>query len=438
MNATRRVVISGMGLISPLGNTKEALWQALVDGRSGVTVPSTPLPGNATVQCVAEASDFRGKIDDFGPLEKEQTKQIRKGLKLMCRETQAGIAAAQLALSDAGIRIGQHDPERSGVAFGTDYMLSEPDEFREGIVQCRDGSGRFKFGNWGSEGLGKMSPLWLLKYLPNMPASHLAIFNDFRGANNSLTMREAAANLAVWEAMEVIRRGHADIVLAGATGTRIHPMKIIHAMQQEEIACPGSAPPERASRPFDRDRTGMVPGEGAGAVLLEEAAAAEARGATIYAEVVAGASSMATGPQRVADCRRALSNVLRKVLDIARIEPGDLGHIHAHGLATRKSDSDEARAICDVLEDEVASVPVTTAKGHIGNLGAGGGLVELIASVMTIRHGTLFPILNLETKDPECPVAAVAGNGVPPGECFVNLSVTPQGQASALMIRRYV
>lgn len=436
MSATRRVVITGMGLISPLGNTKEALWEALVEGRSGVATLSASMPEEATVWCAAEANGFRGKIDDFGPLEKGQIKQIRKGLKLMCRETQMGVAAAQRALADAGVRVGQHDPDRSGIAFGTDYMLSVPEEFGEGIARCRNGAGRFEFGRWGSEGLAKMSPLWLLKYLPNMPASHLAIFNDFRGANNSLTMREAAGNLAVWEAMEVIRRGHADMILAGATGTRIHPMKVIHTMQQEEVAAPRGLP-ENASRPFDRDRTGMVPGEGAGAVLLEEAEAAEARGATIYAEVLAGASSLASGPRRAPNCRQALANVLRRVLQLANVAPADLGHLHAHGLATRQSDTEEARAICDVLLDKSSDVPVITAKGHCGNLGAGSGVVELIASVMALDRGSLFPILNFETKDPECPVAAVAEEGVVSGNSFVNLSTTPQGQASAVLVRRY-
>lgn len=425
-----------MGLISPLGHTKEALWDSLIQGRSAVTEPSAPMPEGATVECAAEAREFRGKIDDFGPLEKQQTKQIRKSLKLMCRETQMGVAAAQLALTDARFQAGRYDPQRLGVVYGTDYMLSEPDEFLAGIAHCRDGSGRFEFERWGSEGLGKMSPLWLLNYLPNMPASHIAIFNDLRGANNSLTMREAAANLAVWEAMEVIRRGHVDAMLAGATGTRVHPMKTIHTMQQEELARVNGNP-ARASRPFDRDRTGMVPGEGAGAVLLEEAAAAEARGATIYAEVVAGASSQVAGPGRAADCRKALANVLARVLEAADVKPDDLGHIHAHGLATRQADVDEARAIADVLSDRAGAVPVTTAKGHFGNLGAGGGVVELIASVTALANDKLFPILNLETIDPECPVAAVADVGRSPGDCFVNLSVTPQAQASAVLIRRY-
>ncbi len=226
----RRVVITGIGLVSPLGNSKEAFWEALCQARSGVgplTVGALP------VQVAAEARQFTGEIDDFGPLEKEQKKQIRKALRVMCRECQMGVAVAQLALTDAAIQVGTVDPDRIGISFGVDYMLSLPEEFNEGIRQCVNGEGKFEFPRWGLEGLPKMSPLWLLKYLPNMPASHVAIFNDLRGPSNSLTLREAASNLAVGEAYQIIRRGNADAMVCGATGTRLHAMKMVHAVSQE-------------------------------------------------------------------------------------------------------------------------------------------------------------------------------------------------------------
>ena len=166
-------------------------------GRSGVGPLTVLSPGTVPVSVAAEARQFTGEIDDFGPLEKEQKKQIRKGLRMMCRECQMGVAVAQLALTDAALQVGTIDPDRIGISFGTDYMLSLPEEFNEGIRQCLDGEGKFEFPRWGGEGLPKMSPLWLLKYLPNMPASHVAIFNDLRGPSNSLTLREAGSNLAV-------------------------------------------------------------------------------------------------------------------------------------------------------------------------------------------------------------------------------------------------
>jgi 3-oxoacyl-[acyl-carrier-protein] synthase II len=433
---TRRVVITGMGLISPLGNAKEALWEGLSQGRSGVDrLPVGPL-GAMPIQLAAEARQFIGEIDDFGPLEKEQKKAIRKGLKVMCRECQMGVAAAQLALADAKFAAGALDLERTGISFGADYMLSVPEEFSEGILQCLDGDGRFQFSRWGNEGMPKMSPLWLLKYLPNMPASHLAIYNDFRGPNNSLTMREASANAAIGEAHQIILRGSAEVMLVGATGTRLHPMKTIHAIQQEETLL-GDGDPATASRPFDRDRRGMVLGEGAGAIVLEELAAAKARNAAIYGEVVGAASSAVAGPRLVARRGQAMVNVLRATLQAAGANINDLGHLHAHGLSTRSCDAEEARAIQEVFAARSKPLPVTAAKSYFGNLGAGSGMVELIASLLAGQHDWLPPILNYTTPDPECPVAAVRNGSGRPGGSFINLNVTPQGQASAVMVRRF-
>jgi 3-oxoacyl-[acyl-carrier-protein] synthase II len=423
-------------MISPLGSTKEELWEALVAGRSGVRPLDLGTALGLPMYVGADTPQFTGEIDNFGPLEKEQKKAIRKGLKVMCRECQMGVAAAQWALTDAGIKPGTLDPDRTGISFGVDYMLSIPEEFCEGIRQCVDQQGQFQFSRWGGEGMTKMSPLWLLKYLPNMPASHVAIYNDLRGPNNSLTMREAAANAALGEAHQIILRGDADTMLVGATGTRLHTMKTIHVVQQEEVFS-GDGDPTAASRPFDRDRRGMVLGEGAGAVLLEELSSAQARGATIYGEVLSAATSSVAGRRLVAQRGQALQNVLRAVLRAAGASTSEVGHVHAHGLSTRTCDAEEAQAIGAVFADRSEPVPVTAAKSYFGHLGAGSGLVELIASLLALKHDRLFPILNYANADPECPVAAVRGGGARPGASFINLNVTPQGQAAAVMVRRF-
>ncbi|HEY4761242.1 MAG TPA: beta-ketoacyl-[acyl-carrier-protein] synthase family protein [Thermoguttaceae bacterium] len=435
-SSPRRVVITGMGLVCPLGSTKEALWEGLASGQSAVGTLTAVSPLGLPIKFAAETRQFQGEIDDFGPLDKEQKKAIRKGSKLMCRECQMGVAAAQLALSDARLTIGNANPDRTGISFGSDYMLSPPEEFIEGIKQCLDEEGRFQFSRWGSEGLPKMSPLWLLKYLPNMPASHIAIYNDLRGPNNSLTLREASANIAVGEAFQIILRGSADAMLCGSTGTRLHSMKTIHVIQQEELASL-DVEPARACRPFDLHRTGMVLGEGAGAIMIEELSTAQARGATIYGEVLAAASSSVVQPSLLARREQALSNVMHNVLKAADIKPDEVGHIHAHGLSTRTCDIEEARAINQVFGARTKSVPVVAAKSYFGNLGAGGAMVELIASIMAMHHGRLFPILNYETPDPECPVTAVTNGAIEAGKSFINLSVTPQGQASAVLIGRF-
>lgn len=431
-----RVVITGMGLVSPLGNSPAALWDALSSGRSGVDrISSLPLE-HLTTPFAGEAREFKGEIGDFGPLDKDRQKQIRKALKLMCRETQIGVAAAQLALSDAGLPGEAYAPERIGVVFGSDYMMTLPDEFSTGVALCRGESGQFEFTRWGGEGMSQLAPLWLLKYLPNMPASHVAIFNDLRGPSNSHTLREASSNLAIGEAAAIIQRGAADAIVAGATGTRVHPLRSLHVMLQEQLA-DGDGEPAAASRPFDLHRRGMVIGEGAGAVMLERLETAQARGAKIYGEVVGQGSSFVATRNMVGRCDRALANVMRSTLASAGMTPADVGHIHAHGIATKTSDRQEAAAIADVFGPLAERVPVVAAKSYFGNLGAGSGAVELIASVLALNEGRLFRTLNYQTPDPQCPIHVVRDGDTPAGPTFLNVNVTPQGQAGAILVRAF-
>ncbi len=433
---TRRVVITGLGVVSPLGNSPEKLWESLAAGRSGVreltSVPIEVLP----IRYGAEARDFTGKIENFGPLDKTMSRTIKKQLKVMCREMQMGIAVAQLAISHAGLDLAATNLDRFGIVYGSDYMLTVPQEFTAGIRNCLT-NGTFDFRDWGEKGLAAVEPLWLLKYLPNLPAAHIAIFNDLRGPSNSLTMREASSNLAVAEAYMTIARGHADAMIAGATGTKVHPARTLHVVTQEEVAV-GDGDPARLSRPFDLDRTGAVMGEGAAALILEELATAKARGAKIYGEVIGAASSAVADRRGIGQTREAVRNVLTLAMRSAGIGPDAVGHIHAHGLGGRYSDAMEAQAIADVFQSRKSSVPVVAAKSYFGNLGAAGGMVELIASLLAQQNDRLFATLNYETPDPDCPVNVIAKAGAPPGDIFINVSTTPQGQASAAVVKRFV
>ena len=263
----RRVVITGMGTVCPLGLTLEDVWAGLLAGTSAMgpleSFPAEGLP----LHYAAEARCFTGEIDNFGPLDAEKKKAIRKGLKVMCRESQMAVAAAQRALYGCGLGADQHQPERFGCVFGSDYMLTLPEDFTAGVAKCRNASGDFDFQRWAVDGMPQLTPLWLLKYLPNMPASHIAIYNDLRGPSNSITVREASGHLAIGEATVTIQRGAADMMLAGATGTRVHPMKTVHCLQSEQVALGNglleNVPPAGWSRPFDKARQGMVLGEGA-------------------------------------------------------------------------------------------------------------------------------------------------------------------------------
>src|SRR5437762_1323902 len=213
----RRVAVTGLGVICPLGNTPDALWQGLISGTSGVA-PLTMFPTQGLpLKFAAEARQFANDdIGNFGELDKLTQRNIRKGLKTICREAQMGIAAAQLAMQHAGLKAGGFNPERTGALFGADYMITLPDEFVDACRNCVGPSGKFEFARWAESGRPKLNPLWLLKYLPNMPAAHLSMYNDLRGPNNSITEREASANLAIGEAARIVARGHADCMIAGA------------------------------------------------------------------------------------------------------------------------------------------------------------------------------------------------------------------------------
>jgi 3-oxoacyl-[acyl-carrier-protein] synthase II len=431
-SSSRRVVITGAGVVSPLGNDPQLLLQSLREGISGIR-PLTQVPrGVLSIDYGAEAIGFTGDISDYGPLDKQLQRTIRKGSKVMCREIEMGVAVAQLALLDAGLGESQRDRDRTGVVYGCDYIMSLPEEFSNGIAKCLDERGEFHFERWGQYGRPEVNPLWLLKYLPNMPASHIAIYNDLRGPNNSITVREASANAALAEAYSTIHRGHADALVVGSTGSRIHPLRSLHASMQEELA-DNRDDPTTMSRPFDQTRDGSVLGEGAAALICESLEHAQRRGAKILGEVVGYASS-AVGAQAGGDfLQRAITNVIRGALGQA--DPQSIGHIHAHGLGTPTCDRQEALAIRDLFGDPADQPPVTTLKGHMGNLGAGGGMVEIVASLMALG-GELFPIRNLTQLDPACPIHACTG-GLSAGDQFINVNVTPQGQAAAIRIRRF-
>jgi 3-oxoacyl-[acyl-carrier-protein] synthase II len=430
----RRVVITGIGVISPIGSTPESLWSSLDQGHSAVGKIQSMPAGSLPVVNGAEATAFTGDIEQFGPLDKQVQRAIRKGQKLMCREIEMGVAVAQLALHHANLTVDQRKSHRTGVVYGCDYIMTMPEEFCEGIRKCTGKDNVFRFDDWAASGLPQVNPLWLLKYLPNMPASHIAIYNDLQGPNNSLTLREASSCAAIIEAFCTIERGHADVLVVGATGTRIHPFKSLHAAMQETLAA-DREDPTTMSRPFEKDRNGSVLGEGAAAIILEELEHAEKRGAQIWGEI-SGFGSSAVGVKSGLDFQRtAIRHVAKKA--VGTRDPASIGHINAHGIGTLSGDLHEANGIADVFGPVEKQPPLVAAKSYFGNLGAGSGMVEIIASLMAMKNRRLFRTLNYDQADPECKVRPVTGNEVPAGDSFVKLSITPQGQASAVLVSQF-
>lgn len=432
-----RVVITGMGVISPIGCDVDPFWESLQNGTSGIRkLLSTPDDASLPVQYGGEVQEFQGNIEDFGPLDKNLQRNIRKWQKVMCREIELGVAACQKALHHSGFDETKRNPDRIGITYGCDYILSRPEEFADGIAACLDADRRYQMEKWPTVGMDKLNPLWLLKYLPNMPASHVAIYNDLRGPSNSLTVREASNNLSIGEAMSVIQRGVADAMIVGSTGSAVQPVRALYIAGQAQMAPHAPEDPSSMSRPFDLDRQGMVLGEGAGAMVLESLESAQGRGATIWGEVVAtSASAVGSRPDRD-HIRMVVKNLLT---DLAKRCERDLSqpfHIQACGRGEIATDISESLGIQDVFGARTARIPVVASKSYFGNLGAGGAAVEVVAGCLALYHDRLFETLNYRTPDPRCPIV-VGRAGDSAGNAFVHLSFTREGQASAVLIRRF-
>ena len=434
----RRVVITGVGVVSPLGIGLEPFLASLKAKRSGVDVVTDVMDASAA------PGNVGGEVPDFddGITKEAMPKKQRKFVKVMCREIELGVVSALQAVEHSGLNLDDLDRSRMGVDFGANLMFSPPDVLADACAACveplPDGSAdarEFQYDKWGQTGMKVMEPLWLLKYLPNMPACHIGIALDARGPSNSLTMGGASGNAALSEAARIIERGRADVMVAGTTGTHLHPTKTLNVGLFGELA-EGDGPPSTWCKPYDARRTGQVVGEGACTVILEEYEHAVARGATIYGEALGFGSACVSEPDGTGHLEKAIAVAGRAALRDAGLAPGDLGHVNGHGLGTQKSDAAECRGLAGLLEG--ADVPVTGLKGFTGNAGAGSGVQELVASLLMLREGLIPVCLNLDTPDAAAAgLSFVTGDHRPDGggKVFLNLNGTRGGQASAAVIR---
>jgi 3-oxoacyl-[acyl-carrier-protein] synthase II len=289
--------------------------------------------------------------------------------------------------------------------------------------------GQFHYERWGAKAMTDISPLWMLKYLPNMPACHIGIAEDIRGPTNSIVLGEVSSLAAVAEAVRALQRGQADMMLAGGVGSRVHPIIWGRERARQFSRCRDAA--AGPCRPFDARRDGIINGEGAATFLLETEEGARARGAKIRARVLGFAAAFEPQPHRELPQGKAIRAAIQRALRDADLTPGDVGHVNAHGLSTTVEDALEAQAIRDTLGD----VPVTAPKSFFGNLGAGGGAVEMAVSVLAFEHGLVPRTLNYEYPDPQCPVNVIHGQSLAGARpTAVVLNHTLLGQAIALVL----
>jgi len=366
-----------MGAITPLGEEVETFWQALVAGRSGIDYMTLADTTNYPTK-------LAGEVKEWQPERYIERREARR----MARFSQFAVAAAGQAIADAGLDLEDEDRTRVGVYLGNgNGGYPNIDEAVRTIV---------------AKGGMRMDPLFMPKSLPNMAAAQVSLQYGLKGYTGTAITACAAATQAVGEAAEVIRRGAADVILSGGTEAGISELGLA-AFSVMRAMSSRTDEPARASRPFDKDRDGFIPAEGAGIFVLESLEHARARGARIYCELTGYAVS-SDAYHIVAPCAdgEGAARAIEWALADACRGPADLDYVNAHGTSTPMNDSAETKAIKAALGEHAYTVPISSTKSMIGHAFGASGALELVACVKTIDSGTIHPTINYETPDPDC------------------------------------
>jgi 3-oxoacyl-[acyl-carrier-protein] synthase II len=377
MNEQRRVVVTGLGLVSPLGTGVEKNWQAILEGRSGIRKITRFATDGFPSRIAGEVPDF--KAEDF-----VESKEIKK----MDLFIQFALGAATMAMEDSGLQIEGEFANEVGVIIGVG--LCGIDTIEATHKALLDGGPR------------KISPFFIPKVISNLAAGHIAIRYGAKGVNWTPTSACASGTHAIGEAFHLIRRGLQDAVIAGGAEACITPLGVGGFAAMKALSTRNDEP-ERASRPFDKERDGFIVGEGAGVLILEERGQALKRGAKIYAEVIGyaanGDAHHMTAPSPDGE---GAARCMRLALKDAGVTPSDIDYINAHGTSTEYNDANETTAIKTVFGEHAAKVAVSSTKSMTGHLLGAAGAVEGVYSALALYHGVLPPTINYEIPDPAC------------------------------------
>ncbi len=387
----RRVVVSGLGVINPLGHNVDTMWQALQESRSGV--------GPITV---FDASGYPTTI--AAEVKNWDVTKVGESLsdwEHCGRHTKFAVGAAKQAVAQSGIFDSKLDPTRIGVYLGAGEGNQNFGNFTQ-MVAAAVGESAFNMSNFMRRGFELMNPREEMEQEPNMPAAHLAALFDAQGPNSNCLTACAASSQAVGEATELIRSGDADAMIAGGCHSMIHPFGLTGFSLLTTLSGRNDDP-TRASRPFDRDRDGFVLGEGAAIVILEEYEHARRRGAPIFGEVLGYGST--ADAYRITDIHpegRGAIGCMRQAIADARLNLDEIGYVNAHGTSTTVNDRTETLACKGVFGERAKLTPVSSTKSMMGHLIAAAGATEMIVCMLAIRDGVLPPTINQENPDPDC------------------------------------
>jgi 3-oxoacyl-[acyl-carrier-protein] synthase II len=432
-----RVVITGLGAISPLGLSAVATWEALRAGRCGIGRIKAFDPTGLRCELAGEVPDYR--MQDYVP------KAHRKAVKLMCRDIELAVIAAREAVLGSGLVTKGIDPERVNVDptrmainVGAGMISCDVAELAPAVA-ASVADGRFDLRRWGREGLELVTPLWLLKYLPNMLACHISIIHDIQGPSNTITCAEASAHLAIGEAAQVVARGGADVALAGGAEAKLYPMLLVRQHLLDRMTPAHKDAPEAACRPFDAQAQGSVFGEGAGLVVLENLEHAQKRGAAILAELVGvGQShSISRTYERLEPDGKGVRIAIEKAMADAEIGPEEIDLIVPHGMGVPDDDRAEAEGIASALGSAARKTPVWPTKSMLSATGAAAGVLDVIAAVRAMTEGVIPAARNFDRPAEGCALN-IAGT---PRQAQIRhalcCSYTHGGQTAAVVLKRF-
>lgn len=387
----RRVVVTGMGVVNPLGHDVATMWKALTESQSGVGPITIFDAAGYPTTIAAEVKHWDVSLVGEDPAYWQQ-----RG-----RHTRFAVGAAKQAVAQSGILDAHMDPTRIGVYLGAGEGNQNFDSFTK-MVAAGVAAGEFELSKFLKKGFDMMDTRAEMEQEPNMPAAHLAALFDAQGPNSNCLTACAASSQAVGEATELIRAGDADAMIAGGCHSMIHPFGLTGFSLLTTLS-ERNAEPTKASRPFDRDRDGFVLGEGAAIVILEEYEHARKRGATIFGEVLGYGST--ADAYRITDIHpegRGAIGCMKQAIADARLNLDEIGYVNAHGTSTSVNDRTETLACKGVFGDRAKLTPVSSTKSMMGHLIAAAGATEMIVCLLAIRDGVLPPTINQESPDPNC------------------------------------
>ncbi len=432
-----KAVITGLGIVSSIGIGCEDYFDALLQQRSGIRSLSERTDGGAVPSTSPSEPDdlaelwIGAPILDFDP---KQYVRPRKALKVMCREIQTAFAASVMAIEQSGLdsALPASDdaditPDRIGTVLGSEMFFGPPQDMSEPMTQCIDADGTFNGSRFGSVTRRGIMPLWMLKYLPNMPSCQIGIAVNAHGPNNSLVEGDVSGPAALIEAVSYIRRGLCDIVISGATGTMVDSTRLVY---RNDLPRPAIADPvSSSSRPHDLTSKGVVGGEGAVSIVVEQADHAASRGSTVIAEIAACVSRFAAAKVMTDSPRQSSANghvgrgssaaielAINAALQQADLSPSQIGLVVSHGSGDREVDAAEKSALANTIE----SVPMITPMSLIGHCGAASGAIGIVTGALVLKNRS-YPSGDSRAKLTQ--------------DYVICLAHTPEGNATAVILK---